>query len=112
MSSGTPRSASAGTRSVEPIYWLLALPAGLLIGYYADQRSDRRAGPWARIVANASAAGVATAVAMATLLLVIKVLFFFGDSGYPDFNRLDPNSHQVVPPLCDGGAGCVYARYL
>jgi hypothetical protein len=97
---------------IEPIYWLLALPAGLLIGYYADQRSDRRAGPWARIVANAIAAGVATAIAMAALLLVIKVLFFFGDSGYPDFNRVDANSHQVVPPLCDTGAGCVYARYL
>jgi hypothetical protein len=97
---------------IEPIYWLLALPAGLLIGYYADQRSDRRAGPWGRIVANALAAGVATAVAMAALLLVIKVLFFFGDTGYPDFNRVDANSHQVVPPLCDNGAGCVYARYL
>ena len=30
---------------IEPIYWLLALPSGLLIGYYANQRSDRRAGP-------------------------------------------------------------------
>jgi hypothetical protein len=40
------------------------------------------------------------------------VLFFFGDTGYPDFNRIDPNSHQPVPPFCDNGAGCVYARYL
>ena len=31
---------------IEPIIWLLALPSGLLIGYYANQRSDRRAGPW------------------------------------------------------------------
>ncbi|MFL5749764.1 MAG: hypothetical protein ACJ767_03985 [Chloroflexota bacterium] len=97
---------------IEPIYWLLALPAGLLIGYYANQRSDRRAGPWPRIVSNSVAAGAATGLTMAALLLVIKVLFFFGDSGYPDFNRVDPGSHQVVPPLCDTGAGCVYARYL
>lgn len=97
---------------IEPIYWLLALPAGLLIGYYANQRSDRRAGPWARIVSNAVAAGAATGVTMAALLLVIKVLFFFGDSGYPDFNRVDPDTHQVIPPLCDAGAGCVYARYV
>ena len=97
---------------IEPIYWLLALPAGLLIGYYANQRSDRRSGPWSRIVTNASAAGLATAVTMAGLLLVIKVLFFFGDTGYPDFNRIDPNSHQPVPPFCDNGAGCVYARYV
>jgi hypothetical protein len=97
---------------IEPIYWLLALPAGLLIGYYADQRSDRRAGPWPRILSNAFGAGVATALAMAALLLVIKALFFFGDTGYPDFNRVDQNTHAVVPPLCDNGAGCVYARYL
>ena len=38
---------------IEPVYWFLALPAGLLIGYYANQKSDRRAGPWTRIVANA-----------------------------------------------------------
>jgi hypothetical protein len=97
---------------IEPIYWLLTLPAGLLIGYYANQRSDRRSGPWPRIVSNAAAAGLATGVTMAALLLLIKVLFFFGDTGYPDFNRIDPTSHQPVPPFCDNGAGCVYARYL
>ena len=31
---------------IEPILWLLALPAGLIIGYYANARSDRQAGPW------------------------------------------------------------------
>ena len=40
------------------------------------------------------------------------MLFFFGDNGYPDFNRVDAQSHQPVPPFCDNGAGCVYARYL
>ena len=30
---------------IEWIIWLLALPSGLLIGYYANQRSNRRAGP-------------------------------------------------------------------
>ena len=97
---------------IEPIYWLLALPAGLLIGYYANQRSDRAAGPWPRIIANALAAGAATGLTMAALLLLIKVLVFFGDSGYPDFNRVDPETRQPVPPACQTGAGCVYARYL
>lgn len=96
---------------IEPIYWLLALPAGLLIGYYANQRSDRRAGPWRRIVANALVAGLATALTLAALLLVIKALFFFADSGYPDFNRVDENG-QAIPPYCDAGANCVYSRYL
>ncbi len=97
---------------IEPIYWLLAVPAGLLIGYYANQRSDRRAGPWSRIVANAAFAGLVTGLTMAALLLVVKALFFFGDSGYPDFNRVDAKTHQPVPPYCQSGAGCVYARYL
>lgn len=97
---------------IEPIYWLLAFPAGLLIGYYANQRSDRRAGPWSRILANAGYAGLLTALTMAAFLLVVKALFFFGDGGYPDFNRIDAQTRQPVPPFCESGAGCVYARYL
>jgi hypothetical protein len=97
---------------IEPIYWLLAVPSGLLIGYYANQRSDRRQGPWARIVANALLAGVATGLTMAALLLAVKALFFFADNGYPDFNRVDPQTRAAIPPSCADGAGCVYARYL
>jgi hypothetical protein len=96
---------------IEPIYWLMALPAGLLIGYYANQRSDRRAGPWRRIVANALVAGLATALTLAALLLVVKTLFFFADSGFPDFNRVDETG-QSIPPVCDPGGNCVYSRYL
>ena len=97
---------------IEPIYWLLAVPAGLLIGYYANQRSDRRAGPWSRIVVNAAFAGLVTGLTMAAFLIVVKALFFFGDNGYPDFNRIDPKTRAAVPPSCVSGAGCVYARYL
>jgi hypothetical protein len=96
---------------IEPIYWLLAVPAGLLIGYYANQRSDRRAGPWRRILANAVVAGLATALTLAALLLIVKALFFFADGGFPDFNRVDENG-QAIAPFCDPGANCVYSRYL
>ena len=48
---------------------------------------------------------------LAALLLAVKALFFFADNGYPDFNRVD-ESGSVIPPTCDPGAGCVYARYL
>ena len=95
---------------IEPILWLLAFPAGLLIGYYANQRSDRREGPWRRIVANALLAGVATGLTLAGLLLVVKALFFFADNGFPAFNRVDEDG-QTIAPFCDPGAGCVYARY-
>ena len=84
---------------IEPVYWLLSLAAGLLIGYYANQRSDRRAGPWSRIVLNALFAGAVTALTLAALLLAVKALFFFADNGYPDFNRVDPETGQPVPPL-------------
>ena len=97
---------------IEPIYWLLALPSGLLIGYYANQRSDRRAGPWNRILANAGIAGLATALTLAAFILLVKALFFFGDSGYPDFNRVDAETRKPIAPYCDVGAGCVYARYV
>jgi hypothetical protein len=97
---------------IEPIYWLLAIPAGLLIGYYANQRSDRRRGPWSRIVVNALVAGLATGLTMAALLLAVKALFFFGDNGFPDFNRVDQKTAQPIPPSCGDGADCVYERYV
>ena len=68
---------------IEWIIWLLALPSGLLIGYYANQRSNRRAGPWRRILVNGLFAGLVTGLTAAVLLLAIKALFFFADDGYP-----------------------------
>jgi hypothetical protein len=82
---------------------MLALPAGLLIGYYADQRADLRGGPWRRLLAGAAYAGLLTGATMALLLLGIKALFFAADDGYRDRGgRLE----------CEPGAACVYARYL
>ncbi len=96
---------------IEWVIWLLALPSGLLIGYYANQRSDRRAGPWGRILANGLFAGLVTGLTVALLLLLIKAIFFFADTGYPDFNRVDAQN-QRIPPYCGTGADCVYERYL
>ncbi len=96
---------------IEPIVWLLAVPCGLLIGYYANQRSDRRAGPWSRILRNGLFAAVVTGLTLAILLLLLKSIFFFADTGYPDFNRADA-AGQPIPPTCSTGADCVQARYL
>jgi hypothetical protein len=90
---------------IEPIYWLLAFPAGLLIGYYADQRSDRRAGPASRVVVNAVLAGAVTAAVYAGLLLGVKALFFVADDGYRDASA----GGRIA---CTTGADCVYQRYL
>jgi hypothetical protein len=100
---------------IEPIVWLLALPAGLLIGYYANQRSDRRKGPWSRIVLNAIFAGLVTGLTLAALLLAVKALFFFADNGYRDPGLggsitvvgSDGNARQ-----CQPGPECVFQRYL
>jgi len=96
---------------IEPIYWYLALPAGLLIGYYANARSGRAGGPWRRIVANSLYAGIVTGLTYAAFLLVIKLIFFYADTGYPDFNRVDKTG-AAIPPTCQTGADCVYNRYL
>jgi hypothetical protein len=90
---------------IEPIYWLLAFPVGLLIGYYAGQRSDRRAGPAGRILVDALYAGVLTAIVYAALLLGVKAIFFVADDGYRD-------ASAGGPITCTTGAACVYQRYL
>ncbi len=90
---------------IEPIVWLLALPSGLLIGYYANQRSNRGAGPWLRLLANGLFAGLVTGLTMAVLLIGVKALFFFADNGYRD-----PGLGGSL--VCSPGAECVYLRYL
>jgi hypothetical protein len=96
---------------IEPVIWLLAVPAGLVIGYYANQRSDRRAGPWSRILGNGVFAGFVTGLTTVLLVLILKVIFFYADTGYPDFNRVD-EAGQPIPPYCETGADCVYRRYV
>ncbi len=90
---------------IEPILWLLSPFAGALIGYYANQRSNRRMGPWLRILANGLYAGALTAITFVLFLLAVKALFFFADSGYRDVSQ----GGQIT---CQTGADCVYRRYL
>jgi hypothetical protein len=95
---------------IEPAYVLLAIPGGLIIGYYANARSARSRREWRRIVPNALFAGAVTALVLAALALGTKALFFFGDNGYPDFNRVE--NGVAVGPTCVSGGDCVYHRYL
>lgn len=90
---------------VEPVYWYLSIPAGLLIGYYADARSGRGRGAWGRILTNAAFAGLVTGLTLAALLLGVKALFFVADDGYRD-----PGLGGRI--TCQSGGDCVYRRYL
>ena len=90
---------------IEPIYWLMAGPAGLLIGYYAGTRSARQRGEWRRTLGNALFAGAVTGLTLAAMLLLVKVLFFAADDGYRD-----PGLGGRIS--CTSGADCVYRRYL
>jgi hypothetical protein len=90
---------------IEPVVWLLALPSGLLIGYYANQRSNRRAGPWSRMITNGVFAALVTGLTAALLLLAVKALFFYADNGYRD-------ESAGGPIACASGPECVYQRYL
>jgi hypothetical protein len=91
---------------IEPILWLLALPAGLIIGYYANARSDRQAGPWSRILANGAYAGLLTALTLAVCFLATKWIFFSADNGYRNTASGGPIAG------CEPGPDCVYQRYL
>jgi hypothetical protein len=91
---------------IEPILWILALPAGLVIGYYANARSNRQAGPWSRILANGAYAGLLTALTLALCFLVTKWIFSSADNGYRNTASGGPIAG------CETGADCVYQRYL
>ena len=95
---------------IEPAYLLLSVPAGLVIGYYANARSRRVRGEWRRLLPNALLAGVVTGVSLAALLLGTKALFFYADNGYPELNRTE--NGVAVGATCVTGADCVYRRYL
>jgi hypothetical protein len=90
---------------IEPVYWALSVPAGLLIGYYANARSARGRGQWLRVASNAIFSGLATGLTLAILLIGVKALFFVADDGYRD-----PGLGGRIS--CTRGADCVYQRYL
>ena len=79
---------------IEWIIWLLALPSGLLIGYYANQRSNRGAGPWSRILVNGAFAGLATGLTVAILLLAHQGDLLLRRLGLP---RLQPGRRERQP---------------
>ena len=90
--------------AVQTLVFVVALPAGFLVGWYAGVRAERHR-PWWRVLLNGIYAGLVTAVGLAILYVGLRLLFFYGDSGYRD-------GTQGGPLVCASGPDCTYQRYL
>lgn len=96
--------------AVQSIVFIVAPIAGILIGGYANQRSSRWR-PRRRVFANSLYAGVVTGIALALMYALLRLVFIYADTGYPDFNRTDANG-QPTGIQCATGPECTYQRYL
>ena len=96
--------------AVQALVFLAAVPAGLLIGYYAGARSERRRPVW-RTLVDAAYAGLVTGVSLALVYAAVRLLFIYADTGYPNYNLTDAQG-QPVGVTCAVGPGCAYQRYV
>lgn len=86
---------------VQSLVFVAAPLSGLLIGGYANNRSERWR-PMRRMFANAAWAGFVTGISLAIMYILIRLLFVFADTGtMPDGSTLD----------CQTGPECTYQRY-
>jgi hypothetical protein len=96
--------------AVQALVFLAAIPAGLLIGFYAGARSARRRPVW-RTLVDAAYAGLVTSISLALLYAGLRLLFIYADSGFPSYNQTD-GAGQPTGMTCAAGPGCAYQRYL
>jgi hypothetical protein len=89
---------------IQPLVFLIAPLAGILVGAYANTRAERRR-PWRRVVANSVYAGLVTGVGLAVLYASLRLLFVYADSGYRD-------PGQGGQLTCRTGPDCTYQRML
>jgi hypothetical protein len=88
--------------AVQSLVFIIAPIAGLLIGGYANQRSERWR-PMKRVFANAAWAGLVSGLALALVYAALRLLFIFADTGpLPDGGQLS----------CHPGPDCTYQRYV
>jgi hypothetical protein len=90
--------------AVQPLVLLSAPFAGVIIGLYANHKSERWR-PWSRVLLNAGYAGLVTGLGLAAIYLGLRLLFVYVDSGY----RPEPLGGQLS---CQIGPDCTYQRLL
>jgi hypothetical protein len=87
---------------VQTVVFVLAPLMGVLIGVYANVRSERWR-PRGRVLLNSAYAGIVTGVAIAVLYVLLRLVFIYGDTGaLPDGTSL----------TCQTGPDCIYQRYV
>jgi hypothetical protein len=90
--------------AVQPLVLVSAPFAGVIIGLYANHKSERWR-PWSRVMLNAAYAGLITGLGLAVVYLGLRLLFVYVDSGY----RPEPLGGQLT---CQIGPDCTYQRLL
>lgn len=87
---------------VQTVVFVLAPLAGVIIGVYANVRSERWR-PRTRVLLNAGYAGLVTGVGLTLVYVLIRLVFIYGDTGaLPNGTRIN----------CPTGPGCIYLRYV
>jgi hypothetical protein len=90
--------------AIQALVYVSAPLAGLLIGYYANHKSERWRPRW-RLFVNAGFAGAVTGLSLALIYVGLRLLFIYADSGY----RPETMGGQLE---CTTGPECTYLRYL
>jgi hypothetical protein len=90
--------------AIQALVFVAAPFAGAIIGFYANQKSERWRPRW-RLFANAAFAGLVTGLSLALMYIGLRLLFIYADSGY----RPEPMGGQLD---CVTGPSCTYARLV
>ncbi len=88
--------------AVQSLVFIIAIPAGMLIGGYANAKAERWR-PMRRVFLNAVYAGCVTGLALALMYGLLRLVFVFGDTGsLPDGTSM----------TCQAGPDCTFQRYV
>jgi len=90
--------------AIQVLVFVSAPFAGLIIGYYANNKSLRWRPRW-RLFTNAAFAGSVTGLSLALMYVALRLLFIYADSGY----RPETMGGQLD---CSTGPECTYLRYI
>ncbi len=90
--------------AIQALVFISAPFAGLIIGYYANDKSLRWRPRW-RLFSNAAFAGTITGLSLALMYVALRLLFIYADSGY----RPETMGGQID---CSTGPECTYMRFL